>query len=66
MKARSIAPSTPAPELPAPETPGPVAVADAFAAPVHPDDLSFSAGIPPEDTDGRELAARGGCATFLG
>ena len=52
-KARSIAPSTPAPELPAPE------------APVHPDELPFSAGIPPEETEGRALAARGGAELLL-
>ncbi|CAL1171804.1 unnamed protein product [Cladocopium goreaui] len=49
-KARSIAPSTPAPELPASETPGPEFEFDAPEAPVHPDELPFSAGIPPEET----------------
>ena len=58
-KTRSIAPSTPAPELPAPETPGPEFKFDAPEAPIHPDELPFSAGIPPEETEGRALAARG-------
>ena len=55
-KAKSIAPSTPAPELPAPGASGP----DANLEVTPPYDLPFSAGIPPEETEGRALAARGG------
>ena len=60
-KAKSIAPSTPAPEMPVPETPrGQPVEAEAAEDVLHPDDLPFSAGIPPGETDGRAFLAKGG------
>ena len=47
--------------MPVPETPGGHAIeAEGPEDVVHPDDLPFSAGIPPGETDGRALAAKGG------
>ena len=57
-KAKSIAPSTPAPEMPVPETPrGQPVEAEAAEDVLHPDDLPFSAGIPPGETDGRAFCS---------